>query len=149
MKKKSDSKLYFYAGIVTLAVAIILAIPSYYSICIVEPKVEKLLNDIEHVDRSFKEAYIILRNPQIFAGYDHFDTKGISVKNSITFFDRFIYSKQELTYQHKRYIEILLARRMKGSRLGRFSSIFFLCMTMVIGIAFFFEKNSLKRKKKV
>lgn len=144
MKKKNDTKVYFYAGIVTFVLAVILAIPSYYSICITEPKAEKLLNDTEHIDKSFKEAYLIIRNPHIFAGYDNFDARGISVKNSITYFDHLIYNGKEITAQQKKYIEIILDRRRKGSRLGRFSSFFFLSMTVVIGLAFLFERKQSK-----
>lgn len=141
MKKINDTKLYLYSAVVTITISVIVGIVSFYSIFSVEKEVENLLSQTENIDQNYKKAYIILRNPQIFAGYQNFDTTGMSVKNSIIYFDKLIYSGQTIDESNKNYLELLLNRRKQGSRLGRNTMIYFLLVSIICFIFFFVEKR--------
>lgn len=145
MKKIDDSKLYLITAITALAVSLVLAAVSYYSILIVEPKVERLLSATDNIDTNFKQAYLILRDPQVFAGYSYFDAEGISVKNSLAFFDKRIYSGEEIDSSRKAYLELLLDRRKKGSILGRNTMTFFLILSLVFWALFIHERKAAKQ----
>jgi hypothetical protein len=140
MKKIDDSRLYLYSAIVTLIVGLILGAVSYYSILFVEPTVERLLSSKGDIDKNYKEAYIILRNPQIFAGYSNFDTD--RVKNSLTFFDNKIFSGEKIDPDRKIYLEVLLDRRKEGSILGRNTMVFFMLLSLVAWVLFFNERKA-------
>jgi hypothetical protein len=174
MKKIDDSKLYFYFALVTLVISIVLGIISFYSILIVEKNIVKLLSVEEKSDKSFKEAYLLLRNPQIFARYQHFDTEqdlqlsistarrydletkesltellgntypGTTVKKAIRYFDRKIYFGKTIEPEEKKYLEVLLDRRKKGSRLGRNTMIFTLALSLFSLLFFFNERRTVK-----
>jgi hypothetical protein len=141
MKKIDDSKVYLITAITALAVGLVLAAVSFYSILIVEPKVEGLLSATDNIDKNFKRAYLILRDPQVFAGYGYFDVEGISVKNSLAFFDKRIYFGEEIDSSRKAYLELLLDRRKKGSVLGRNTMAFFLVLSMVFWALFIQERK--------
>jgi hypothetical protein len=145
MKKINDSRIYFYFALVTIIVALLLGGVSFYSILVTEPEVEKLLSSTENVSKNFKKAYVIVRVPHIFGGYENFDAEGVSVKNSITYFDRLIYSGSELEQSHKKYIELILDRRKKASRLGRYSMVFFMLLSAA-GWAFFISEKIQAKK---
>jgi hypothetical protein len=140
MRKIDDSKLYLYAAIVALVVGIVLGAISYYSILVVEPKVERLLSAKEDVDKNFREAYLILRDPQIFAGYENFDSD--RVKNSLTFFDNKIYSGEKIDADRKMYLDILLDRRKDGSTLGRNTMVFFIILSLAAWALFIRERKA-------
>ncbi len=171
MKKIDDSKLYFYFALTTLIIGIILAVVSFYSIYSVEPEIKDLLASAENKDKSYERAYILLRDPQIFARYEHFDTEqdlqlgystakklnidsqrdleilvsktfpGTTVKKALRYFDNKVYYGKEITADEKRYLEVLLDRRMKGARLGRNTMIFVLVVSMISWILLFVEKR--------
>jgi len=140
MIKIDDSRLYLFAGIITVIITIILALVSFYSILIVQPKIERLLSSGENISLNYKKAYIILRNPQVFARYENFDSFGIRVKNTIKHFDGMIYNNKDLEASARAYLEILLDRRIKGSRLGRNTMVFFLILSFIIWITYFYER---------
>ncbi len=140
MKKFDDSRLYLYFAAVTLAVAIIIGAISHYSILVVEPSVERLLSAKEGIDKNYKEAYLILRNPQLFAGYSNFDTD--RVKNSLTYFDSKIYSGEKIEPASKMYLEVLLDRRKEGSILGKKTMAFFLLLSFIAWILYFYERKT-------
>src|SRR4030042_2720754 len=142
MKKIDDRKVYLITAITALAVGLLLAAVSFYSILIVEPKVEGLLSATDNIDKNFKRAYLILRDPQVFAGYGYFDAEGISVKNSLVFFDKRIYFGEEIESTRKAYLELLLDRRKKGSVLGRNTMAFFLILSMVFWALFIQERKA-------
>ncbi len=174
MKKIDDSKLYLYFALVTLIISIILGITSFTSILGVEKKVEQLLSVKENPDKSFKEAYLLLRDPQIFARYQHFDTEqdlhlslssarrfdleskdslrellantypGTTVMKAIRYFDKKIYSGMSIEPDEKKYLEVLLDRRKKGARLGRNTMIFTLFLSFFSGLFYLYERRSLK-----
>ena len=146
MKKINDRRLYLFFSIVVLVLALLVAAPSFYSILLVEPDVENFLSAKQDINRNYKDAYIILRSPHIFGKYEHFDTEGISVKNSIMYFDRMIYSGQDLLESHRQYIEVILDRRKKASRLGRYTTFFLLILSFISGLCFLVEtKKSTSR----
>ncbi len=144
MKKFNDTRLYFYGGIVLAVITVFIAIVTAHSALIVEPKVEKLLSSTENIDGNYKQAYLILRSPHLFAGYDHFDLEGIPVKNSLVFFDKLIYTGGEIDQAAKRYLEILLERRKLGTRLGTNSTAFFLLLTIITWGSYFYEKRRVR-----
>jgi hypothetical protein len=142
MKKINDSKVYLITAITALAVGLVLAAVSYYSILIVEPKVERLLSATDNINDNFKRAYLVLRDPQVFAGYEYFDAEGISVKNSLAFFDKRIYLGEEIDATRKAYLDLLLDRRKKGSVLGRNTMAFFFILSLVFWAFFIQERKA-------
>lgn len=144
MKKIDDTKIYLIAAAATLVVGIVLGAIAFYSILSVEPKVEKLLAAKDNIDSNFKQAYLILRNPQVFAGYSNYDADGVSVKNSLIFFDKRIYNGEELDSSRKAYLELLLDRRKKGSILTRNTMIFFIVLSLVFWAVFIQERRVVK-----
>jgi len=73
MKKIDDSRLYFYSGIVSLVLGIILCIVSFYSILSVEPEISRLLDSKTEISSNYAKAYTMLRDPQVFGpvSYTH------------------------------------------------------------------------------
>lgn len=142
MKKIDDSRIYLVAAVTALAVAVILAAVAFYSILSVEPKVEQLLSAKDNISDSYKKAYLILRDPQVFAGYSNFDAEGVSVKNSLAFFDKRVYNGEEIDTNRKAYLELLLERRKKGSVLTRNTMVFFLVLSLVFWALFIQERRS-------
>ena len=147
MKRIDDSKLYFWSGIVTAALCVILILISFYSILFVEPKVNALLSSAEISSMNYKKAYLILRDPQIFAGYENFDSEGIDWKKTISFFDGLVYSGGDMEASHKQYLEAFLDRRKKGSTLGRNTAVFFLILSVMSWAAYLYEKKSLHEEE--
>ncbi|HOT43869.1 MAG TPA: hypothetical protein PLM53_05405 [Spirochaetota bacterium] len=145
MKKIDDSKIYLITAVTTLAVAVILAVVAYYSILSVEPKVEQLLSAKDNISTNYKKAYLILRDPQVFAGYSYFDAEGVSVKNSLAFFDKRVYNGEEIDTNRKAYLELLLERRKKGSVLTRNTMVFFLVLSLAFWAVFVQERRSSRR----
>ena len=141
MKKINDSNLFLYSAIITIVVALLLGIISFYSILKVEPEIKGLLDRAENIDSNSKKAYIMLRNPQIFAGYEFFDADGMSVKNTLMFFDKLIYNGMEIDSSSKKYLDILLERRKQGSRLGRNTMMFFAIISLFCWLMFFYERT--------
>jgi hypothetical protein len=141
MKTVNDSKLYLYSGIVTAVLSVILMLPSAYSMFIVEPEISTLLSMKDSAAESYRKAYLMLRDPQIFAKYEHFDRAGGSVKEIIRYYDSRLMTGEELNPSDARYLSILLERRQKGSDLGVKSSLFVLLLSLMSWAAFFVEKK--------
>jgi hypothetical protein len=139
MKNINDSRIYLFAAVITLFIALILGAVSYYSIIFVEPKVENLLSAAQDIDAHYKKAYLILRDPQVFAGYSNFDSE--RVRNSLTFFDSKIYTGEPISRDRKVYLEVLLDRRKEGSILGRNTMVYFLLLSLVFWILFIHERR--------
>ncbi|MBN2080206.1 MAG: hypothetical protein JW838_14650 [Spirochaetes bacterium] len=144
MKKINDSRIYLIAAIAALVVALVLAPVSFYSILVVEPEIEGLLNSDDETGTNYKRAYLKLRDPQVFAGYENFDIDGISVKNSLAFFDKRIYYGGDIDAPRKAYLELLLDRRKKGSALGRNTMVFFILLSLLFWVFFFQERKALR-----
>lgn len=142
MKKFNDSRIYLVSSIVALAAGLILGVVSFYSILVVEPKVQSLLSASADIEKNYSKAYLIIRDPQVFAGYSNFDAEGISVKNSLKYFDRKVYFGEAIESSDRAYLEILMERRKKGSILGRNTMAFFMLISLIaIGI-FFHERKT-------
>ena len=73
MKRIDDSKIYLTIFIVPLIIAAIICGISLYSVMIVEPKAKALIDSENSV--SMKEAYIMLRSPQLFGRYNSRSSK--------------------------------------------------------------------------
>jgi hypothetical protein len=146
MKKINDSNIYLVVAIAALAAGLVFGAVSYYSILFVEPKVERLLRSAESIDANYKKAYIMLRDPQVFAGYSNFDAEGVSIKNSLAFFDKRIYAGEEIDESRVAYLDLLLDRRKKGSLLGRNTMAFFLLLSVVFCGLFIQERMSARKQ---
>ncbi len=174
MKKIDDSKLYFSFALVTLAISIVLGIISFYSILGVEKNIVNLLSGEENSGKSFEKAYLLLRKPQFFARYQHFDTEqdlhvslssarrfdleskeslkkllentypGTTVMKALRYFDRKVYAGKGIEPDEKKYLEVLLDRRKKGSRLGRNTMIFTLALSLFSMLFFLYERRTVK-----
>ncbi len=150
MKKINDSPLFFWTGIITAALAVVLILTSLYSIVIVEPKIKSLLSSRENTGGNLKSAYLLLRDPQIFARYEFFDEptsardisiRGKYIKEIITEYDRKIFDGKEFTMDDKNYFDLLLDRRKRGALLGRNSAVFLLVLSFISWGLFFYEKR--------
>ncbi|HPA70954.1 MAG: hypothetical protein KBA61_17105 [Spirochaetes bacterium] len=146
--KINDTKLYLYSTIVTFVVALILGAVSYYSILKVEPESERLINAQDNFSDSYRKAYAMLRDPQIFARYENFDRESRWIKTTvIPYMDNKIYNSREFTPDEKVYLEALLNRRKQGSVLGRNTMVFFLLIS-VLGLGFYlYERRKVKREE--
>ena len=139
MKNRDDTKLYLYFSIITLVISIILGLIAFYSIIIIEPDIKRLLSVNENVSENLKEAYLKLKSPQIFAGYDNFDGIAQSIKTIIDDFDKRINNRGEFDKNDRIYLSILLERRSLGARLSRNTMIFFLLLS-ILGWGFYFHE---------
>ncbi|PKL38008.1 MAG: hypothetical protein CVV44_12630 [Spirochaetae bacterium HGW-Spirochaetae-1] len=137
----NDTKLYFYFAIVTLALALITASLSAYSRFSVEPRIHSLLNSENNMQDNYRQAYILLRNPQIFALYEHFDIDGMKIKNSLIYFDNKVYEGKEFIPDEKKYLELLLQRRTDGSQLGFNTVVYLLIVSFLAWAMFFYERR--------
>lgn len=144
MKKFDDRKLYFYFALITLVIAIILALISYYSILLVEPEIEGLLSVRENVSESYHKAYAKLRDPQLFARYEHYDRAAFPIKNILEDFDRRIKSGEAFTPDDRIYLDVLLERRVRGSELSRNTTVFFLLLSLLGWIFYLYEVRKVK-----
>ena len=81
MKKINDTKLYFYFIIITFAIGILLGFIFLYSTVFVEPDINKLLLAEDNINENYKNAYIKLKSPHIFARYQNFDSEASSIEN--------------------------------------------------------------------
>ncbi len=145
MKKFDDRKLYFYFALITLILAIILALISYYSILLVEPEIERLLSVKENINESYQQAYSRLRDPQIFARYENFDRTSFPIRNILEDFDSRVESGESFTPDDRIYLEVLLEGRMQGSKLGRHTVIFLLLLSLLGWVLYLYEGKKLKR----
>ncbi len=142
MRKIDDSPLYKYFGIVALVLALITGVVSSYSMLVTEPGIKKLIQAESDIHKNYSQAYLVLRDPFVFGLYENFDSRGISVKNSLMYLDDKITAGEKMVEADKRYLEVLLERRSKGSVLGRNSMIFLFIISIAAFAALFFEKKS-------
>ncbi len=140
--KINDNKILAAFTITALAVALILASISSYSLFSVEPKITGLLSSPD----TLKEAYIELREPQLFAGYKNWDREGNGVFNSIRFFDNRVFYGAGIRLEEKPYLELLLKRRHSGAMLGMKTAVFFLIISIMGAAALYIENRSLKEE---
>jgi hypothetical protein len=144
MTKINDGKLYLYFSIIVFGLGVILALVFLYSACIVEPEIRGLLSNEENIDVNLKQAYIKLKDPQIFARYQNFDNTAMPIKNIIQVYDKKIAGSEPFEKNDKIYLQLLMDRRELGSGLTRNTMIFFFALT-ILGMLFYFYE--LKQKK--
>ncbi len=144
MKKPDDKIIYIAFITATLAVALITGGVSFYSKAFVEPRVAALLDNNNSDSAEFKKAYIILRNPQIFAGYKYWDSEGVPVRNTLRYFDNKLFNGKDIVETEKPYLELLRARRAAGSTLGLKTAFFFFGFAFIGTFAFFIYRRSVK-----
>ena len=145
-RKFYDGKLYLVFGIVTLALVFIISAISSYSHFVVEPEVRTLLATSENIDENYRKAYIILREPQLFAGYEQFDGDSRRIEKFIESFDELVYSGLGLMPDHKVHLEILLERRVSGTILGYKTAVFVLIISLMSWLMFFLEKRQQRKE---
>ncbi len=144
MKKIDDSKLYLYFSIIVFVLGILLGLVFLYSACIVEPEIKNLLSNEENVNENLKKAYIKLKDPQIFARYQNFDSTAMPIKNIIEVFDKKIKANEPFDKNDIIYLQLLMDRRELGSGLTRNTMIFFFILS-VLGMLFYFYELKQKR----
>lgn len=138
MKKINDTKIYISIILIPLVLAVILGGVSLYSRYIVEPKAKTLLSS----ESTIKEGYLLLREPQIFAGYKYWDSDGMAVKNTLRYFDNKLSNGGDIKPEERIYLELVLKRRSSGSELGIKSSLFLLIISLLGVAAFLIERKS-------
>lgn len=142
MEKINDSRLYMIMIIVPLVIALFTGGVSLYSKISVEPEALKLISS----PGTIKQGYILLREPQLFAGYRYWDSDGSAVKNTIRYFDFTIYNGGEIKPEEKVYVELLLKRREAGSMLGLKTALFAIIISLMSAAALFIEKRNNSRE---
>lgn len=136
MKKPDDKIIYIAFIAATLAAAVIMGSVSLYSRVYIEPKIVHHLEKGGADSMEFHRAYILLRDPQIFAGYKYWDSDGIPARNTLRYFDSKIFNDREIIPAEKPYLELLLSRREAGSTLGLKTAAFFFLFSLVGSAAF-------------
>ncbi|HSV95736.1 MAG TPA: hypothetical protein VLM75_02250 [Spirochaetota bacterium] len=145
MKKIDDSGLYLWFALITLGIALVCGGIAGYSMLRVEPKISALLAAENDVAAAYKEAYLMLRDPQIFARYENFDVAAQPVKFILRDFDRRVSGGEELAKDDGLYLGILLERRQLGSALTRNTAVFFALLSALGLGLFLYERRSLKK----
>ncbi|MDH7552939.1 MAG: hypothetical protein QHH74_04720 [Spirochaetota bacterium] len=142
--KFDDSKIYFYFSIAVLVAGILFGLPGIYSKMVTEPAIEKLL--VQNTDsQKLKQAYIMLRNPHIFAGYDRYDEAGAGIEYILKEFDNRVAQQKEFTSNDAMYLELLLLRRQQGSDLSIKTMIYFILLSLLGVTALAIEKHVNKK----
>lgn len=147
IKKINDSKLYLYASGITFVISVILALIFSYSAFIIEPQIKELLTvkDDSNLNDNLKKAFIMLKDPQIFARYEHYDRLARPIESIIKVYDKKLKDNEVLTEDDIIYLDILLDRRIRGSQLTRNTMVFFLLITL-LGLIFYI--NEVRQTKK-
>ena len=142
--KFDDSKIYFYFSIAVLVAGILFGLPGIYSKMVTEPAIENLL--VQNANsNTLKQAYIMLRNPHIFAGYDRYDEAGAGIEYILKEFDNRVAQQKEFTSNDAMYLELLLLRRQQGSDLSIKTMIYFILLSLLGVTALAIEKHVNKK----
>ncbi len=141
MKQINDGGLYFYFAIITAVLAAIMGAVAYYSILLVEPTIRGHIEAKEDIGARYRSAYVMLRDPQIFARYENFDAAGLPAKTILKDFDKRVYKNEPFTADDRIYLEFLLERRMQGSRLTRGTMVFLTLLSVLGWGAYFHERK--------
>jgi len=140
--KINDKKILIAFIVTTLAAALLIAAVSAWSLFRVEPGVVKLLSSPE----TLKDAYLELREPQLFAGYKNWDREGSGVLNTIRFFDNRLFYGAGIRAEEKPYLELLLERRHAGAMLGVKTALFLLLVSTMGTVALTVEVKGSREK---
>ncbi len=161
MKKFIDTKVYVWWMSASFVLAVICGAIASYSMYHVEPKIQALLdegeimyNDIQksedkikteaEVSELYTKAYVLLRDPQIFARYEYYDSEAAPIKQILVKFDKIVADGKKIQPDHKLYLDVLYKRRLQGSKLTFSSMIFFLSLTALAGVFLIIEKVKTK-----
>jgi hypothetical protein len=145
MKKINDIQLYLYFSIITAVIGLLLTLTFSYSAYIVEPEIEKLLENQDNINDNFKNAYLKLKDPQIFARYENYDSISRPIESIIEVFDKRIKEGEAFEINDKIYLHILLERRKQGAQLTRNTFVFFYAISLLGLIFYFSERIQLKK----
>lgn len=141
MNKPDDKIIYIAFIAATLAAALFFGGISLYSRISVEPAAASLIENADDESSKLNEAYLILREPQLFAGYKYWDSDGIPARNTLRYFDNKLFSGRDILPAEKPYLKILLERRIAGSTLGLKTAFFFLGFALIGAVAFFISRR--------
>lgn len=125
---RSDRKIFFWFGLVFLVASMAFASLAGYSRFSVEPVISEKIGTA--TPEQMKEAYLLLRKPQLFAGYDRFDSEGMVIRNILRYFDKKVYRGVEISPEESQYLELLLSRRKAGSHNGFLTAIYALLVAL-------------------
>ncbi len=145
MKKIDDSRLYLWFAAITLGIALVCGGIAGYSMFYVEPEIGALLAAEDDVATAYRQAYLMLRDPQIFARYENFDVAAQPVKFILRDFDRRVSGGEALAKDDGLYLGILLERRQLGSALTRNTAVFFALLSALGLGLFLYERRSLQK----
>ncbi len=149
MKAIDDRKLYLYFSLTTIIIGIILALIWSYSAFLVEPEIEGLLSNEEDIGDNFKKAYEMLKDPQLFARYENFDSISKPIEDIIESFDNRVRENEKFEINDKIYLHILMERRKLGAQLTRNTSVFFVLLSILGWLFYFLEIRQVKKQKAV
>ncbi|HQL44114.1 MAG TPA: hypothetical protein PL073_09510 [Spirochaetota bacterium] len=137
----NDTKMYTYFAIAMFIVALLFGLPGLYSTFITEPAIESLIYQDNPSSQQLKQAYIMLRKPHIFAGYNRYDEVGAGIEYILKDFDLRVAEKKDFDAQDRMYLELLLERRKQGSDLSIKTMVFFVLLSLLGVIALVIEKR--------
>nr|MBP8178274.1 hypothetical protein [Spirochaetota bacterium] len=95
----NDTKMYTYFAIAMFIVALLFGLPGLYSTFITEPAIESLIYHDNPSSQQLKQAYIMLRKPHIFAGYNRYDEVGAGIEYILKDFDLRVAEKKDFDAQ--------------------------------------------------
>ncbi len=147
MQKPYDGKIYLIFGAAALFLCLLLSGISAWSTFSVEPEIKKYLNSDASAD--LEKAWKLLENPQIFAGYDHFDPDSAGISGLLSFFRRLSDEGGEFKPEHRQYLNFLLERRESGTVLGYKTAVFLFAVScLAFGMYILERRTSGKQLKK-
>ncbi|MBN1499066.1 MAG: hypothetical protein JW982_02840 [Spirochaetes bacterium] len=158
MIKTREKKIYFYIFAATLVISCLIGSVSIFSRMVIEVKADKLLTDaialadradmssistadLKIINEKYKEAYILIRKPQLFAAYKNFDDQSRAIKKILQQYDQVASGNGAFEPDSFIYINYLLNRRKSGSYLGIYTALVFLAMAAVSGATLLLTKS--------
>lgn len=142
--KINDKRLYFWFALVMILVSAVFAAVACYSYCVVNPVIKNHLQAESDIPQHYREAYILLRSPHIFAGYDRFDGRSMGTRAILREFDRRVAEKEPFSEEHAIYLKMLFERRQQGTVLARNTAVYLLLVSLM-GWGFYFHERKKPR----
>jgi len=137
----NDSRIFLAFAVTCLTTGIFFGSVSLYSKLTVERSASSMRNETEINGNTIKKAYILLRDPQVFGGYEYFDSEGITVKNTLRYLDSKIFTGSKIEEKDAQYVSLLLHRRKLGSDLGMKTALFFTFLSVLGAAAYIRERK--------
>ncbi len=138
--KMNDKRLYFWFALLILLPALVCGVIACYSICVVNPKIQGHLQAEDNITQHYRKAYLMLRSPHVFAGYERFDSDAMGIRTILREFDRRVAEKEPFLEEHYIYLNMLFERRQKGANLARNTAVFLLLLS-IMGWGFYFNER--------